>query len=38
MPMNADLPDYEKAPNVWGSAKVAAWFPGFKLTMAGPPV
>ena len=28
--MNADLPDYERAPNVWGSAKVASWFPGFQ--------
>ncbi len=23
-------PDYERAPDVWGSAKVDAWFPGFK--------
>lgn len=22
--------DYERAPNVWGSAKVASWFPGFQ--------
>lgn len=28
--MNPDLPDYEKAPKVWGSAEVAAWFPEFK--------
>ncbi len=25
-----DLPDYERAPDVWGSAQVAAFFPGFK--------
>jgi haloacetate dehalogenase len=28
--MDADLPDYQRAPNLWGSAKVASWFPGFK--------
>lgn len=27
--MDAYLPDYERAPNLWGSAKVASWFPGF---------
>ena len=33
--MNADLPDYERAPNLWGSPTVASWFPGFKhLNMA----
>jgi len=33
--MSADLADYERAPNVWGSARVASWFPGFKhLNMA----
>src|SRR5579883_1370211 len=25
-----DTPDYERAPNVWGSATVASWFPGFQ--------
>src|ERR1700733_14941275 len=31
----ADVPDYERAPNVWGSAKIASYFPGFKhLNMA----
>src|SRR6476661_7114753 len=31
----ANAPDYERAPNVWGSATVASWFPGFKhLDMA----
>jgi haloacetate dehalogenase len=30
-----DSPDYERAPNVWGSAQVASWFPGFQhLNMA----
>ena len=28
--MDADLPDYRRAPNLWGSAKVASWFPGFE--------
>jgi len=33
--MDANLPDYERAPNIWGSAKVASWFPGFAhLNMA----
>jgi haloacetate dehalogenase len=31
----ANLPDYERAPNVWGSAKIASYFPGFQhLNMA----
>ena len=31
----ADVPDYERAPNVWGSAKIASYFPGFQhLNMA----
>ncbi len=28
--MDANLPDYERAPNLWGSANVASWFPGFR--------
>src|SRR5690242_985263 len=28
--MNADLPDYERAPGVWGSSTVASYFPGFR--------
>ena len=29
-PTTADVADYERAPNVWGTAKVASWFPGFQ--------
>ena len=30
MPPDAAVPDYERAPDVWGSARVAAFFPDFQ--------